>query len=96
MTVLPAEDNEHVYYTIHLNGRDPAWPQLTLDEASEALAAGIRFSIYDEHKGEFNVSIPYSTIQHVDRHTLTIMQQLEPVVPNAAARKRRPFATDQR
>lgn len=74
MMALPAKDTGHVYYTIHLNGRDPAWPQLTLDEAREALAAGIRFSIYDEYNGEFSVSIPYSTIRHVDRGTLTIMQ----------------------
>ena len=75
MTALPANDTSHVYYTIRLNGRDPSWPQLTLDEARGALAAGIRFSIYDEHTEEYNVSIPYSTIRYVDRDTLTIMQE---------------------
>jgi|TARA_A100001391_G_scaffold44812_4_gene26273 hypothetical protein len=75
MAALPAAESDQVRYTIHLNGRDPAWPQLTLEEAVEALAAGIRFSIFDERKGEFNISIPYSTLQHIDRDTLTIMQE---------------------
>jgi len=74
MAALPAAESDQLRYTIHLNGRDPAWPKLTCEEAREALAAGIRFSIFDERSGEFNISIPYSTMQHIDRDTLTIMQ----------------------
>ncbi|WP_338606837.1 hypothetical protein V6617_09990 [Pelagibacterium nitratireducens] len=74
MAALPAAESDQVRYTIHLNGRDAAWPQLTLEEARGALAAGIRFSIFNEHTGEFNISIPYATLRYIDRDMLTIIQ----------------------
>lgn len=74
MATVPEEHDAQVHYTIVLNGRDPSWPQLTAHEAHEALVAGIRFSIFNEMTGEFNIAIPYSTMRMVGRDTLTIMQ----------------------
>lgn len=74
MAALPEEQAPQAHYTIVLNGRDPSWPQLTAEEAREAQAAGIRFSIFNELTGEFNIAIPYSTMRMVGRDTLTIMQ----------------------
>lgn len=63
-----------IRHTIFLNGRDPDRLRLTHDEAWAMHLVGIRFSIFDPINGEYNVSRPHTRIRHLDRDTLTFVQ----------------------
>ena len=76
MIAEPERDNAPVSgrYTIHLDGRDGHNLKLTVHEACAMLAAGIRFSIFNDFTGEFVVSIPHTRIYDLSRDTLTFVQ----------------------
>jgi len=61
-------------YTTALQGRDMDTLQLTDKEASELLAAGFRFSVFDPSTRNYRLSAPYKLLQHIERGTLTVMQ----------------------
>ncbi|UYQ73545.1 hypothetical protein OF122_07265 [Pelagibacterium flavum] len=77
MHANPITQPTELRHAITLAGRDSAWPELTDQEALAMYILGFRFSIFDPDKGEYRLSIPYTTVRTIDRDELMFIQDAE-------------------